>query len=254
MTVCRWHIPDERRWQYADGIVSGMYAYGKGEGLLVKHADLEQRIDGHGCSLRHEVAVWVSAPAARWSTCICRVANRWDSSVSKRDVGGWAVLCGGRRSVLLHHPGERYHESQTVWGGTRRCRGRPPACPRGSRHRHRIRKQDERWRGGARGLRADSGSGMFAHATTRTLPRREDGFTKRVHRPVARPHREPWLPLTVRASHRRSRGDRRRCAASARSVAALAPYRCSIVRERQPVMRMRSVSAPPSESHWCANV
>lgn len=54
--------------------------------------------------------------------------------------------------------------------------------------------------------------------------------------------------------HSRSPGDRRLCAARARAVAVDAAYRFTISRLRHPVSRIRSPSAPPSASHWWANV
>jgi hypothetical protein len=51
-----------------------------------------------------------------------------------------------------------------------------------------------------------------------------------------------------------SAGDRRRCASRAGASAAEAPYRCSMARDFQPAIRIRSVSVPPCTSHWSAKV
>ena len=64
---------------------------------------------------------------------------------------------------------------------------------------------------------------------------------------------EPVTDVLV-AGHSLSPGLSFRWAATARSVAAPAPYRCSIVWLRQPASRMRSPSEPPSASHSWANV
>jgi hypothetical protein len=75
------------------------------------------------------------------------------------------------------------------------------------------------------------------------------------HASIIRSRSDPTEGSTpVCAGYTRSPGDSRRWAATARSLAALAPYRSSIWRLRQPASRMRSLSPPPPASQLWAKV